>query len=510
MSLRVWARLGLIASGLLLGVVGLVALELLLYALGAGEGPPAYDLMAGFSASVPLFERAVRADGTPVFRVSPIRLSDPRTPPGSEREFLAEKPAQGFRVFVVGGSSAAGVPYPPAYAFGAWLQQRLQAAFPDLVVEVVNAALSGYSSRRALIVVREIALHQPDLLVVYSGHNEWAERRYYSQLIDMHPWLFRLRERLFSTRLFVLGSRAFGDEREDPEQALRRFVADENREFVEMFAVRSRRAEGRDYATLEQLAQRDALYRANLEEIARTAQRAGARVVFLTLAQRFRDNEPGASSHRTNLGSAEQARWQTLFEEGERAAQADECSAALEPWGQALALDDQHALLHYRIAGCDEALGRWGEAHHHYLVASDLDRVPLGAPTGFNDVIRSVAGETGSLVADGYAALAAASPHGLVGEELMVDFVHPNLRAHQLLAAELARSLREAGVPRPAAEWRDGGWSDPPSERLLAENPSLRVREHEMMRIACVLTRRQDCVRAQVEALRRLGAHLEP
>ena len=84
--MSVWARLGLIAGGLGAGATCLVALELALYVLGAGEGPPAYDPMAGFSAAVSLFERTERADGTPVFRVSLARLSNTaRTPPGPER-----------------------------------------------------------------------------------------------------------------------------------------------------------------------------------------------------------------------------------------------------------------------------------------------------------------------------------------------------------------------------------------------------------------------------------------
>jgi hypothetical protein len=88
--------------------------------------------------------------------------------------------------------------------------------------------------------------------------------------------------------------------------------------------------------------------------------------------------------------------------------------------------------------------------------------------------------------------------------------VHPNLRAHQLIAAELARVLREAGVPRPAGEWRDAGWVDPPVERLLAEDPSLRVREHELMHLTCVLARRPECARVEEEALRRLGVRVDP
>ena len=162
-----------------------------------------------------------------------------------DREFLAEKPANGLRVFVVGESSAAGYPYPPAYAFGAWLERRLQADLPDLSVEVVNAAVAGYSSRRALVALREVAGYQPDVVIVYSGHNEWAERRYYSRLIEMNPWLFRLRERFFSTRLFALTSHWLSPRRESSREALEHFVAGERQEQIEMFAVFSKRVEGR-------------------------------------------------------------------------------------------------------------------------------------------------------------------------------------------------------------------------------------------------------------------------
>jgi lysophospholipase L1-like esterase len=505
-----WTRLGFVTYWLAAGVACLAALELLLRVLGAGEGPPAYDPMVGFSAAVPLFEPAERADGIPIFRVSPARLlNETGAEPMREREFRAEKPSNGFRVFVVGESSAAGHPYPPAYAFGAWLERRLQADLPDLSVEVVNAAVAGYSSRRALVALREITSFQPDVVIVYSGHNEWAERRYYSRLIEMNPWLFRLRERLCSTRLFTVASHWLSPHRESPREALERFVAGQRQEFTEMFAVFSRRVEGGSYATPEQIAQRDGLYRLNLEEIARTAQEAGAHVVFLTLSQNFADWSPGASTHRPGLTDPEAAGWQALFAEGERAAAGGDCRAALAAWDRALAIDDEYALLHYRIAGCQRALQQWDLARAQYRRASDLDRVPHGAPTHFNDWIRSIAARSGALVVDTDALLASASEHGLVGDDLIVEFVHPNLRAHQLIAAEIERVLRGAGIPRPASDWRTPMWVDPSPEQLVAENPSLRVREHESIRLVCLVARRMDCVREQEERLRALGARID-
>jgi lysophospholipase L1-like esterase len=501
------ARVLLVACGALSGVLVLAVLEGALWLAGAGEGPPAFDPFSGFHAGVPLFEAARRADGTRVFRLSPARLHDTASAHeiAPEREFLAEKPETGFRIFVVGGSSAAGFPYPPAHAFGAVLERRLQAALPGLEVEVVNAAVAGYSSRRVLVAVREIVSYAPDLLVVMSGHNEWAEQRYYSRLLDMHPLLFALRERLLGTRVFVWLSRLVVREA-DPEAALARFVQDEGQEFREMFAVRTRRARGSDFATPEQVAQRDALYRANLEEIARTAEGAGVPVVFLTLGQNLSDWPPGSSAHRADLGPAERARWETLVREGRARASAGDCAGALEAFGRALAIDDEVAELHFEVARCHRARGELEAARTHFRLASDLDRVPHGAPSWFNDIVREVARAHGALLVDVAAALEEESGPGLVGDDLFVEFAHPNLRAHQRIAAELGAALREAGVPRPAAQWREGGDTEPTPAALYAREPDLRVREVNAIRFACALAGRPACVAAQARRLRELDA----
>jgi hypothetical protein len=141
----------------------------------------------------------------------------------------------------------------------------------------------------------------------------------------------------------------------------------------------------------------------------------------------------------------------------------------------ALAIDDEYALLHYRIAGCQRALGRWDLARAQYRRASDLDRVPHGAPTWFNDWIRGIAERNGALVVDSDALLASASEHGLVGDDLINEFVHPNLRAHQLIAREIEEVLRGAGIPRPASDWRPLEWVDP------------RAADREIRRCACSL-----------------------
>jgi tetratricopeptide (TPR) repeat protein len=417
-------------------------------------------------------------------------------------EFLAEPPAGAVRVFVIGESSAAGTPYPSRYAFSWWMQARLEAALPGLPVEVVNAAFPGYSSRRLLLVARAIAESDPDIVVLYLGHNEFAEARYYRHLIELDPRLFRLWERVAATSLYAVIARLVAPVPAPTE--IREIEFDVDRNAMEMFAVMRERVDQTGLPTAREWEYRDLLYERTLEEMGRLFVAAGARPVFLTLAQNLADWPPGASTHRPDWSDAEQARFGSLVRRAEELAAASRWADALDAYREALALDGEYAETHYRIATCLRALGRYDEALRHYRLASDLDRVPHGAPTRFNDAVRRVAERMNGLIVDVDAVIVAAAPHGLPGDELFTDFVHPNLRAHQLIAGAVVETLREAGLPVPADQWRDDGYQEPDPAALLRERPELREKELEIQILACQLAARDACVADRATALRAL------
>jgi lysophospholipase L1-like esterase len=495
-------RAGLVALGLGLAAAGLGALELALRLAGLGAGPPGYDPLSGFSSSVPLFVPAERADGTPVFRVSPARLGrrDEAEPIDPLREFPARKPPGGFRVFVVGESSAAGVPYDPSDSFAGGLARALAAALPAVASEVVDAAVSGYGSRRQLLAVREIAAHEPDLVVFYGGHNEPWERGRYGRLLDLPAPLFAALERVAGSRLFALLSRLAARGPEGADAALERFLAEDQAQTLELFALATARRAGE---RLGGEAEAERWYRENLERIADATQAARARLVLVTLGQDLADWPPAASAHRPGIGAADLGRWTEQVEAGRRLRQRGRCPAALERWREALAIDDAHAELHFLIAGCERRLRRFDAARRHFELASDLDRVPLGAPSRYNEILRELAHRRGAILVDAASALEAAAAHGLVGGELFADFIHPNLRGHQVIAGAIAAGLRESGVPRPAAEWSP--IPDPPAlEQVHAARPDYRRREAEMALVACLLAQRTGCAEERARALQRL------
>ncbi len=466
----------------------LLALELLLWATGQGETLD-HDPFAGFSNLVPMFEAAERSDGIRILRTAdPPRFNTPQ-------EFLADKPEGSFRIFVVGGSSAAGVPYSFDLAFSGWLQRRFDAELPDVPIEVVNAARSAYASRRLLAVTRELAHYEPDLLIIYSGHNEWGEARFYRHLIGVNPILFRLRVGLASTRLYAVVSRALGVGA-GPEASPVRFDDVDNA--MQMFAVANRRLEGEAVSEREML-YREEHYRHNLEQMIFAMHAVGAQVMLVTLAQNLADWPPGASSHRIDLSPAEQAAWEEHVARGRELAPGD-CTGALAEWTRALRIDDQFAQLHFEVANCQRALGQLEGARHHYLQASDLDRIPHGAPSRYNEVLRELAAEHGTLLVDVEEILAGESPGGLVGNNLFVDFAHPDLGAQQRIARAIAQELKDQGIPAGRDRWRTGRYVESDPRQLLDESPELRVREHLARAVACLLGRRRHCAIAEAEA----------
>jgi len=495
---RVGGVLLLVAGGTAAGVLLLVALELALRVLGVGSERPRHDPFAGFSRVVPLFERSTRADGTAVLTLSAARQRSAKghTSVEPEREFLATKPAGTFRIFVVGESSAAGVPYGTGYAFSTWLERRLAAELPDVPVEVVNAAMSGYGSRRVLGSVREIAAYAPDLVIVYSGHNEFAERRFYAHLLDLDPRLFRLWELVVGSRLYALLSPRAAAKDEPP-----RFEPNDVGVAGQMFTAAQNRAAGRERLSDAEYAYAEMLYRFNLEAMAREIRQAGARALFVTVAQDLADWPPGGSVHRDALGADALAAFDAAMAEGDRLAAAGDCAGALGAYERALAVDDGFAAAHFARGTCLRTLGRFDAARAAFQRASDLDAVPQGIPSRFNDVVRDVARRTDALIVDAVARFERESPHGLVGATLFADFVHPSIRGHQVIAAAIAETLRAAGEPAPADRWRVGAYADPDPAALLAADPKLGMREHLVRALACDLALRVPCALAELDAV---------
>lgn len=428
---------------MLLPCLGLLLVEAGLRLAGAGHTYPLFVPVPGAEGWVQANPQVVRrfvvneAD-TPRLWIRPV-------------PFRTEKPPATFRIFVQGASTAEGYPYGYGASPAGMLQQRLQRTFPERRIEVVTTAMSAVNSYTLLDFSREILAHEPDAVVVYAGHNE------YLGLLGVGSRFSAGRRRplvlaflrLKDVRLLQLGRQvlaALGPEPEtrDRRSLMERVVAEDRIPYGSELYRRG----------LEQ-------YRANLRALLARYRRAGVPVYIGTLVANERDRPPFLGGHRPG---ADAAAWRRHLAAARAALDAGDPAAALRALDAAVAVDDLHAEGHFERGRALEALGRYGEAREAYLAAKDRDELRFRAPEAVNAILREVAAREGAHVVEVQDAFARAARHGIVGDDLMLEHLHPNLEGYFVMADAFYRTLREGGAI--------GAWEHPvAAEQARREMP---------------------------------------
>lgn len=424
-----------------------VAIELAL--LACGVRPVLYDEdpYVGFSSYIPLFVEEKRPDGTAVLKTARNKIKA-----FNAQEFPPQKPSGTYRIFCMGGSTTYGRPYNDVTSFCGWLREFLPVADNSKKWEVVNAGGISYASYRVAMLMEELIRYEPNLFIIYSGQNEFLERRTYSDIIEMPDAVRGLgailnRSRTYAAlREMVRG----GSQREtDPEESEEVLQA-------EVEALLDNSIGPKDYTRDDALKEQVlAHYRFNLARMVDIALSAGAEVIFVTPAVNLRSSTPFKSQHRDDLKELERKKWQELYQVAEEAYADARFDAALRQIDAAMLIDDRYAHAHYLRGQVLDALTRFADAKSAYLRASDEDVCPLRALSSMPDIVRQVGAERSALVVDFVSVVDGASEHGIPGDNLFLDHVHPTIEGNRRLAIELLNAMIATGIVRPSASWNE-------------------------------------------------------
>ncbi|MEM6646228.1 MAG: GDSL-type esterase/lipase family protein [Bacteroidota bacterium] len=301
--------------------------------------------------------------------------------------FAAEQAPRTFRVFVLGGSSAAGFPYAFYDGFPTLLGEQLQSQYPEQHIEVINVAMTAVNSYTLWDLAPRIAAQAPDAVVIYAGHNEYyGALGVGSQLsgVQRWPWLKRLSLRMQDVVLYrMLQGLIMGEAPPRPPGGgtlMSRAVQDAT------IAL-----EGDVYhAGLGQ-------FERNMADVLTTFSQAGIPVLMGTVASNLADQPP--------LGNVEIAL--TAFERGQALADADTAAA-----------------------------------YAAFLDAKEHDDIRFRAPEAVNTTLRTLAQQRAVTLVDTEAVLRAASPGGLPGDDLFTDHLHPTATGYALMADAFAEAMR--------------------------------------------------------------------
>ncbi|MBD3236835.1 MAG: tetratricopeptide repeat protein [Candidatus Eisenbacteria bacterium] len=350
------------------------------------------------------------------------------------QRFSMRKPPGTVRIFCLGGSAAYGYPFGAQVAFARWLQAGCKTLWPHLRFEVINAAGMSYGSYRVRGLLSEILDYDPDLVLVYSGHNEFIEKEFYIQsaatrLVGVRAFLseFHLYHLLKSV---VLGIGRPGGVRDAG---------------YDEFGLHVERRENVGW-TSEERATVLAKYAENIAAIAARLDRADVPLILMVPAPNFGDWRPEHSVLSDATPEGQVAAWSAAYGEGVRQQAAGEWRAAMDAYERARGIDDRHAELHYRLGQCREALEEYDAARRSYVAALDRDDVPIRISSAQRRSLWDVAERGEELFADAWRGLVDVAPHRILGSELFWDYCHPNVAGHQRVAALACSVLARSGV----------------------------------------------------------------
>jgi len=399
----------------------------------------------GYGADYPLFGEVEGFEGLMVQNRDVARryfVHQENVPNANADYFARAKPAGALRVVALGESSTAGFPFYWGAAFPRILGNRLRAAYPDREVEVVNTAMAAINSYTLLDLADEVIAIEPDAVVVYAGHNEYygALGAASTETLGRNPGIVRafLALRHFRTVQWlrnVAGSlqRAGAGEARSDGTLMARMIGEQS---VPMGGETFRAGRRQ--------------FRENTDRLLARLREAGVPVYVGTLASNERDQRPFA----TVLG-ADSTAWRDAMRAGATAAAAGDSAAALEAYARAVRLDPGAAEAHYMHGRFLLSAGRAGAARAALLRAKDLDALRFRAPEVFNADLRASASRHGARVVDVQQALRSGSPDGIIGREMMMEHLHPNLDGYTRIADAFFDAIAAdgvAGTPRPTAD----------------------------------------------------------
>jgi len=362
------------------------------------------------------------------------------------QSFPARKEPDAFRVFCLGGSTVQGRPYGVETSFTSWLELDLRAARPDRTWEVINCGGISYASYRLVPLLRELLAYEPDLFILYTGHNEFLEDRSYGRIKRSPALLIRLHRALLNLRAYALANQWFAGRRgsRSPRTVLPAEVRTklDYEEALESY----RRDETWRRGIIEH-------FHRNVETMVRLARAAGVPLILVNPVANLKDCPPFKPEFRADLSEAELRQVMDLWQRAEEMGWAD-VYGKLGLLEQAVKIDDRHAGLLYQVGKCYERLGRFAEAKEWFVRAREQDVCPLRIIEPMHEVLLNVAARYHAPLVDARALIEERTDDDIPGREWLLDHVHPRIEGHQLIAEALYEAMEQMQLVRASAGWR--------------------------------------------------------
>jgi len=332
------------------------------------------------------------------------------------------KDKDALTIFAYGGSTVVGK-LMPEWGFIEQLRHTLVDRLEGQKLHLCNLAVAGQDSTSVLLDVKRTIDYRPDMLIVFSGHNEFIKREFdIAEVRGLREWAASLSTVRALNRLRRNLNRR---PRRNSPSAMPRSLKGYDRNGAD-FRARVRR------------------YDANMASIVRLAKEADIPLALGTLPANLRDWPPAFKTLDPASGGVENEELVTGLLRNVFEGRYMEAIAAQR---ELSSRDSQSAIASYVKARLLLAKGA-KSARNRLVHAKDTDPIPWRALSQFNEQIRRLASgkDDGVFLIDVERIFANAADDGVPGFELVADNCHPTAYGNYIITRELLRVIYESGI----------------------------------------------------------------
>jgi tetratricopeptide (TPR) repeat protein len=356
---------------------------------------------------------------------------------GNSELFKKEKDENTLRIFVLGESTTIGYPYFHNGSFHRWLEYRLMHSFPDRKFEVINCSLTAVNSYTVLGFAKEVVNYQPDVVLIYSGHNEYYGVMGVGSTDNIGGNQFIIKLILYLRQFRIVQGMT------NIYNRLVHAVRDEDKTTgatrMELMVKDQKIPYGSD---LYQRGIRQ--FAGNLDQILQIFNHRHIPVLLSNLVSNAKDLKPFTS---IEPDSSRFPGFKENFSSGMKAFDDQNFVEASRFLTAANQIYPYYALSYFTLGSIAYQQAKYDSAKKFYQTARDLDGLRFRAPGEMNEIISRLATKYDNVIlVDTRTVFEDHSPGRIIGGELILEHVHPNLEGYALMSDAFYQALKKTGL----------------------------------------------------------------
>ena len=348
--------------------------------------------------------------------------------------FTKSKSDNTYRIFCLGGSTMAGFPFDYQVPFPQQLKYLLSTAYPNYHFEVINIGLSAINSFSVVDLLPEILDKQPDLILIYMGHNEFYGAYGSASTFSLGQnggWIrFYLTfqksriVQLIKKMLFRLKKENANNQKEI--NLMEQVIADKSVIYHSQKYIK----------TLKN-------FKDNLQIILKQCETRNVPVIISNLVSNVKDLEPFSSHFSDKLSPNQIIELKNSLARGDSLYKQKLYRESLTWYKRAYSIDTTAAINWYKMGMVLSALDGGVESWRFFTGAKDRDAIRFRASEDLNSIIAEATKEFLISQVDMVEKFRNQSEKGLVGSNLICDHLHPNPEGYYLMAGAFFEKINE-------------------------------------------------------------------